>query len=312
MVAWPAMQRGASVLASLVLSAALGLACARAGAQSSESAVGLSRPTPPTAAPPTAAPQAVPDTSPPLPSPGDAARSLPLPPPPGPRAVASDGNVDARLASLDGHLSSLAARRGSSAGGAVVSLLMGGSFIGLGVYASRSGESFISSYFYLSGAGAVASAAIQLGLQPNPQRAYLRLQSMNVDASLDTVTRLARTEQLLSGMARKRMAARYLQGAIGLGMTVGSLPILLGGDGFHSADTFDWLIVLSAGIGLVDALTTMFQRSEEERRWQMYQRFAETHGGQAVFSAAPSGLSFAGVRGLRTPGGGGVAARFIF
>lgn len=311
MLACPAMFR---VVPLITLVALLG---STANAQSNEGAQGLARPTPSIVTPTTPSPAA------PLPTPADVARSLPpvgasesgtilptqLPPT---TQVTADGNVEARLDSLDGHLSSLAARRTSAASGAVVNLLMGGTFIGLGVYAARNGGSDISGYFYLSGGASIASAGVQLGLQPNAQRAYERLQALRVDTTIDTGTRLARAESLLGSMARRRMASRYLQGGIGLGITVGSLPILLGRDGFDTKDTFDWLIAASAAIGLVDAMTTMFQRTEEERRWRMYQSFASRHGGQSILSDASSRLRFGGLTPMPMARGGGAAARFIF
>lgn len=306
------MLRAATLVSGLLLIASSALG------QAGEGATGLSRPAPHPSSPGTSlptptqgAPQNAPESG-PLPNPTDAARGIYPAAPPLPSPVSADGNVEARLDALDGHLTALAARRTSNIGGSVVSMLMGGTFIGLGVYASRNGGDPISGYFYLTGAASVASAGLQIGLQPNQQRAYDRLQAIRLDPTLDPAARLARAEPLLGNMARRRMASRYLQGMISLGMTVGALPILLGGDGFRTSESYDWLIALSAGIGLIDAMTTMFQRSEEERRWRMYLRFAGSHGGQAVFSEAPTRLRFSGVSAIPLPNGTIGAATFRF
>ncbi len=253
-----------------------------------------------------------------LPTPADAARTLPLPV----SAPATDGqapdpvevSIDARIDNLDDHISALAARRTNTVGGGVVALLMGGTYIGLGAYAGKNGYGSIARYFYLVGGASVVSAGVNFGLQPNPERAYDRLQLIRADAELAPSARLAGAEHLLSNLARRRMASRYIQGALDLGLVVGSMPVLFGDGGFDPSDGFDWIVATSAGIGAVQALTTMFRRSEEERRWRMYRNFAERHGGDGVFvsSSLRPRLRMAGFGGGPAPGGGAISATFIF
>lgn len=307
MIAWHAMLRGVLLCLCLALSAAP----SRGFAQAREGATGLGRPTPsqPAAPAPLPAPAT---TATPLPSPADAAMTVPFAGTTPGSYGATDGDVIARLESIDGHMQSLAARRGSSIGSGVVNLLMGGTYIGIGAYAAHHGGGQIAGYFYLTGGATVLSAGVYFGLQPNPRRAYDHLQQLRVDPMLDPRAQLVRAERLFGSMARRRMASRYVQGTLSLGITVGSLPILFGHGGFDASNGFDWLIAASAGIGLVDALTTMFQRTEEERRWRMYQRFADNHGGEAVLVPEAPRLRYQGVSAVGSPAGGFGVARFAF
>lgn len=227
--------------------------------------------------------------------------------------LSPDDAIDARLDALDDHLSSLGARRSSGVGGGVVTMILGGTYIGLGVYANRNDEPTIARYFYISGIANVLNAGIGFGLQPNTERAYTRFTAIREDESLAPTERLRRSESILRSIARRRMASRFVQGGINLTVTAISLPFLFGSDGFEKTDAFDWIVTVSATISAVDAITTMVQRSEEERRWRMYRDFASRHGGDAVFTAdARPRLRFRSIAVSPIPGGGYGGAAFIF
>jgi len=196
-----------------------------------------------------------------------------------------DERISVRLDALDGHLSSLGARRSSGVGAGVITLLLGGTFIGLGVYANRNGAEDVAKYFFLIGVANTISAGIGFGLQPNTERAYTHFSAIRADESLSPSERLRRSEAILHSLARRRMASRFAQGSIDLTVTAVSFPFLLGGDGFDKSNAFDWIITVSSLISAVQAISGMVQRTEEERRWRIYRTFASTHGGDEVFAA---------------------------
>lgn len=229
-----------------------------------------------------------------------------------PSAPPAGSAVALRLDMLDGQLSSLGARRNSGVGDGVVTMLLGGTYIGLGVYANRNGGGPIATYFYLAGAGSLASSAVHFGLQPNAERAYTRFQSLAGDPNLDPNRRLELSEDILHSMAKRRMAARFVQAGINLGITVGSIPVLLGNDGFSSSSGLDWIIVASSGIGVVNAITTMIQRTEEERRWRMYRQFADNHPTEGITSDSRPRLRLDTFAVAPSPAGGIAVARFVF
>lgn len=236
----------------------------------------------------------------PLPSPADAASTM----------MSGDPAIDGRMRLLDNHLSLLASRRSGGIGDGLVTLLLGATYTGLGVYANRHSSSSgnISRYFFVSAAGSFASAGVHFGLQPNAGRMYARFQLIAADTSLTPGERLSHAEQLLHSMARRRMAARYVQSGINIGITLGSLPVLFGSGGFDTGSAFDWMITLSAGISVISAVSTMFQRSEEERRWSAYRAYTTPRPG---FQPA-TGLRLQSFGAAPIPGGGSAAVRFVF
>lgn len=259
-----------------------------------------------------------------LPSPSDE----PLPPPTsslspnlfgsgtllaGPVAGTEDEFHRARMNLLDQHLSSLGARRTSNIGGGVVTLLMGGAYVGIGVYANRNGEPTFAKYFFISGGASIVSAGVGFALMTNPERAYTRFSAIRDDPSLSSHERLRLSESILESLARRRRATRFTQASIDLAVTAISLPFLLGNDGFDKSNAFDWLITISAVISTVDAVTTMVQRSEEERRYRMYRLYADAHGGDELTATAPPPrLRLAGYGLSPLPGGGIGGVSFIF
>lgn len=188
-----------------------------------------------------------------------------------------------RRLSLETHLEALAMHRTSRVGDGLTPLLIGGAYIGIGVAANRADDP-IDRYFWSVGSLNIASGFLYFGLASNPERLYLRF----MEASPSDQIRLG--ERTLRTLARKRLASRLLQGGIGVGTTVASLPLLLGGDGFRTDDAFDWVVAVSAGLGLVDSVTTMIRRSEEERRWRNYRGRFEQNSSSAIRTRNALGL----------------------
>lgn len=192
-------------------------------------------------------------------------------------------------------------------------MLMGGAYIGIGVYANREGESSLAKYFIISGVANLLSAGVGFGLQPNTERAYTRFSAIREDATLAPEERLRQGEAILHSLARRRMASRFVQGGLNLTVTAISLPFLFGSDGFSKDSAFDWIVSVSAIISAVDAVTTMVQRTEEERRWRMYRSFVERHSeAGALLTESRPRLVLRDVAAAPIPGGGYARAVFTF
>lgn len=265
-----------------------------------ESASGLSRPRPGARVPSPA------DGLPPAP-----ATSVVPAPPTAARVglegeVAIPSSVARRLRVLQSSLDGLALRGGSNVGDGITSLVSAGIGFGFGALARSNGDTSTARYLFVFGGVGIAQAGLAFA-RPRATGYASRMSIMPMSTEAEVLARLEFGETSLQHLARVHRALRFTDGSLSIAASLGTLPLLLGSDGFDSSDHWDWIVVVSAGLSATMGLVTLIQRSDAERRWRTYVELTEE-----IERTEQRGLTLRGVTPYASPYGVGGAAEFAF
>jgi len=236
----------------------------------------------------------------PPPPPATATARYPSAPDLGPAAQAPDGSeadseVDAapqlripshiatRLRVLSTDLNTLAARGSGGVTDGIFSIITGGVLVTLGVlFDSDAQLEFLAPQLYVFGASSIGRGLIDLIIVPNAYDAMLEFNHMPMTSVRLVKERLHFGEDSLEELSDRHRLARLLDGAIsvGAGATLAGLTLSANSSVNSMVGSDDRKILLVMGLlgattlavgGLISLLTS----SDEERRWEAYQRLKE-------------------------------------
>lgn len=126
-------------------------------------------------------------------------------------------------------------------------------------------------YFFLYAGAGIATAAIELFVQPDVANTAVAFQHMPMRTSSEAAARLHYGESALASIASRSTLARILQSSIEIGVGVAVVPILLAGSaGITIDDTWDLIVLISAAGAVVTGTIGLIIPSEAELRWRAY------------------------------------------
>jgi hypothetical protein len=236
-----------------------------------------------------------------IPSPREIARSAPLE---GEAVIPS--SIARRLRILSTSLDGLALRGGSNIGDGITSLVSSGVGFAFGALAKKHGDTRTAKYLFVFGSVGIAQAGLAFA-RPRATGYASRFSVMPMTTDEEVIARLEYGEDSLHHLARVHRALRFTDASLAIGASLGTLPLLLGNDGFDSGDEWDWVIIVSAGLSATMGIVSLIQRSDAERRWHTYCELTED-----MENETSAGLTLRGVAPYVTPNGFGSMVDLAF
>jgi hypothetical protein len=214
-------------------------------------------------------------------------------------------NIARRLRVLSTNLDGLALRGNSNVGDGITALVSAGVGFTIGAFAKRDGNTAMARYFFIFGSVGIAQAGLAFA-RPSATGYASRFSVMPMSTQEEVLARLEYGERSLHHLARIHRALRFADGSLAVGVSLGTLPLLLGNDGFDSADKWDWIVVVSAGLSATMGIVSLIQRSDAERRWHTYSNMVDE------METEPSGMAFRGIAPYVTRDGFGTVVDLAF
>ncbi len=211
---------------------------------------------------------------------GGGTRALPAPPVGGPAMRALEGEapvpslVARRLRVLQTSLDGLSVADGSNLGDGITSLVSAGIAFTFGAIAKRNDQPMTARYLFVFGGVGIAQSGLAFA-RPRAGGYASRFSVMPMSTNDEVAARLEYGEASLFHLARVHRALRFSDASLSIGASLGTLPFLLGADGFDKKDGWDWVIVVSAGLSTTMGLISFATRSDAERRWRAYAEMAD-------------------------------------
>jgi hypothetical protein len=87
--------------------------------------------------------------------------------------------------------------------------------------------------------------------------------------------RLEYGERELAGLADRSRISRILDGSLNVAVGLAIIPIYLGPNNFEIVNTFDWFVLIGAGISTISGVITLLSTTEAERRWSAYEELRD-------------------------------------
>jgi hypothetical protein len=204
---------------------------------------------------------------------------------PRPRAMTTDAGVRipsgmaTRLRALDSDFQVLAARGGGSLVDGILGILTGGLAVTLGVLLfdepSSAGGLNMSPYLFTYGGASVARGILSLVLMTNPSGSAIAYSHMPMTNMDEVRARLEYGERELASLADRSRLSRILDGSLNVAVGLAIIPIYLGPNNFEIVNTFDWFVLIGAGISAISGVITLLSSTEAERRWSAYEELRD-------------------------------------
>lgn len=204
---------------------------------------------------------------------------------PRPRVMTTDAGVRipsgiaTRLRALDSDFQVLAARGGGSLVDGILGILTGGLAVTLGILLldepSSAGGLNMSPYLFTYGAASVARGILSLVLMTNPSGAAIAYSHMPMTNMHEVQARLEYGERELASLADRSRLSRILDGSLNVAVGLAIIPIYLGPNNFEIVNTFDWFVLIGAGISAISGVITLLSSTEAERRWSAYEELRD-------------------------------------
>jgi hypothetical protein len=187
--------------------------------------------------------------------------------------------VATRLRALDSDFQVLAARGGGSIVDGVLSILTGGLTITIGILLANEpagpGGLNMSPYLFTYGGASVARGILSLVLVTNPSGPAITFAHMPMTTMEEVQARLEYGERELEGLADRTRLSRILDGSMNVAVGLAIIPIYLGPNNFEIRNTFDWFVLIGAGISAISGVITLLSSTEAERRWSAYEELRD-------------------------------------
>ncbi len=220
---------------------------------------------------------------------------------PRPRVMTTDAGVRipsgiaTRLRALDSDFQVLAARGGGSLVDGILGILTGGLAVTLGVLLldepSSVGGLNMSPYLFTFGGASVVRGVLSLVLMTNPSSAAIAYSHMPMTNMHEVRARLEYGERELASLADRSRLSRILDGSLNVAVGLAIIPIYLGPNNFEIVNTFDWFVLIGAGISAISGVITLLSSTEAERRWSAYEELRDRLQARGEDSADASGES---------------------
>lgn len=204
---------------------------------------------------------------------------------PRPRVMTTDAGVRipsgiaTRLRALDSDFQVLAARGGGSLVDGILGILTGGLAVTLGILLldepSSAGGLNMSPYLFTYGAASVARGILSLVLMTNPSGSAIAYSHMPMTNMHEVRARLEYGERELASLADRSRLSRILDGSLNVAVGLAIIPIYLGPNNFEIVNTFDWFVLIGAGISAISGVITLLSSTEAERRWSAYEELRD-------------------------------------
>jgi hypothetical protein len=177
-----------------------------------------------------------------------------------------------RLRALDSDFQVLAARGGGSIVDGILGILTGGLSITLGILLLNEPaiEVNMSPYLFTYGGASAVRGILSLVLMTNPSGAAIAFAHMPMTNMDEVRARLDYGERELANLADQSRLSRLLDGSINVAVGLAIIPIYLGPNNFEIVNTFDWFVLIGAGISAISGVITLLSSTEAERRWSAY------------------------------------------
>lgn len=232
-------------------------------------------------------------------SPPSSYESVDVPPPPGSaegirypgqqgpraRALTTDAGVRipsgmaTRLRALDSDFQVLAARGGGSIVDGILGILTGGLSITIGILLINEpaavGGLNMSPYLFTYGGASAVRGVLSLVLMTNPSGPAIAFAHMPMTTMDEVRARLEYGERELAGLADRSRISRILDGSLNVAVGLAIIPIYLGPNNFEIVNTFDWFVLIGAGISTISGVITLLSTTEAERRWSAYEELRD-------------------------------------
>lgn len=201
------------------------------------------------------------------------------------RAMTTDAGVRipsgiaTRLRALDSDFQVLAARGGGSIVDGVLGILTGGLTITIGILLwnepTGSGGLNMSPYLFTYGGASAVRGILDLVLITNPSGPAITFAHMPMTTMDEVQARLDYGERELASLADRARLSRILDGSINIAVGLAIIPIYLGPNNFEVVNTFDWFVLIGAGISAISGVITLLSSTEAERRWSAYEELRD-------------------------------------
>ena len=187
--------------------------------------------------------------------------------------------IATRLRALDSDFQVLAARGGGSIVDGVLGILTGGLTITIGILLLNEpagpGGLNMSPYLFTYGGASAVRGILDLVLMTNPSGPAITFAHMPMTTMEEVQTRLDYGERELAGLADRARLSRILDGSINIAVGLAIIPIYLGPNNFEIVSTFDWFVLIGAGISAISGVITLLSSTEAERRWSAYEELRD-------------------------------------
>lgn len=204
--------------------------------------------------------------------------------PPRARALTTDAGVRipsgmaTRLRALDSDFQVLAARGGGSIVDGILGILTGGLSITVGILLINepaAGGLNMSPYLFTYGGASAVRGILSLVLMTNPSGPAIAFAHMPMTTMAEVRARLEYGERELAGLADRSRISRILDGSLNVAVGLAIIPIYLGPNNFEIRATFDWFVLIGAGISAISGVITLLSTTEAERRWSAYEELRD-------------------------------------
>ncbi|MDQ3035349.1 MAG: hypothetical protein M3Y87_23295 [Myxococcota bacterium] len=184
-----------------------------------------------------------------------------------------------RLRALDSDFQVLAARGGGSIVDGILGILTGGLSITVGILLinepAGAGGLNMSPYLFTYGGASAVRGILSLVLMTNPSGPAIAFAHMPMTTMDEVRARLDYGERELAGLADRSRISRILDGSLNVAVGLAIIPIYLGPNNFEIRATFDWFVLIGAGISAISGVITLLSSTEAERRWSAYEELRD-------------------------------------
>lgn len=201
--------------------------------------------------------------------------------------------IATRLRALDSDFQVLAARGGGSIVDGVLGILTGGLTITIGILLlnepAGAGGLNMSPYLFTYGGASAVRGILDLVLMTNPSGPAITFAHMPMTTMEEVQARLDYGERELASLADRSRLSRILDGSINVAVGLAIIPIYLGPNNFEIVNTFDWFVLIGAGISAISGVITLLSSTEAERRWSAYEELRDRLRARGEGSAEDGG-----------------------
>ncbi|AKF08296.1 hypothetical protein DB32_005445 [Sandaracinus amylolyticus] len=187
--------------------------------------------------------------------------------------------IATRLRALDSDFQVLAARGGGSIVDGVLGILTGGLTITIGILLLEEpagpGGLNMSPYLFTYGGASAVRGILSLVLMTNPSGAAITYSHMPMTTMAEVQARLDYGERELASLADRARLSRIIDGSLNVAVGLAIIPIYLGPNNFEIRNTFDWFVLIGAGISAISGVITLLSSTEAERRWSAYEELRD-------------------------------------
>ncbi|MDH5493546.1 MAG: hypothetical protein OEY14_16450 [Myxococcales bacterium] len=190
---------------------------------------------------------------------------VPEPPPSAARARLPT-RLATRIRVLETDLQAVASRGGNHILDGILGIVWGGVSITFGFLIEPPGRAYLLTF----GAASAARGVVALTLHPDASGPSIAYGHLPMQTPEEAELRLRFGEEALERIATRSLLVRVLDASISMAAGVAVIPIFLGPNDYEITSTWDYFILIGAGVTVLGGVINLATRSPAEKRWSAY------------------------------------------